>query len=249
VPEFSFVDLSTGGGVARLTVRSPANRNALTPSLAREFIARLDQIVQDPSVGVVVLAADGPTFCAGADRQWIADMAARPDSSETSDGLSEVYAMFERLSTLGVPSIAAVGGAVVGAGINLAAACDVRVVGQDFIARGFGRAGLHPGGGHLELLTRTMSLQDAASLLFFGAELGADEAVRSGFALAVVPREDLLAHCEELASAAAADVELTRRVATTWRALNSFRTSAATSSLLERSGQLWSLARFGAVPA
>ncbi len=127
-------------GVALLTVDAPATRNALTLDLSAQLAAAVTAAEQDPAVHVVVVTGTPPAFCAGADLTSLAEA--------DEAGLRSIYDGFLAVARCPLPTIAAVGGAAVGAGLNLALAADVRLAGPraKFVAR-FLDLGLHPGGG------------------------------------------------------------------------------------------------------
>jgi len=242
-PGSDVVGLAVTSGLATITLQAPHRRNALTPDIARGVLAALETVNADGNVGALIVTGEGPAFCAGGDLSWIRGAAADPLGPAADHELTLVYSMFAALQGAAVPTIAAVGGAVVGAGLNLALACDVRIVGDDLRAAGFGRAGIHPGGGHLEMLYRHVGHQTSAALAFFGQEMDAGTSVRVGFALESVARDRMMARARELASPAVGDADLSRRVTATFRALRPAADSTTAAGLVERGGQLWSLRR------
>src|ERR1700691_3150878 len=193
------VRFDVADGVATLTLDRVEQRNALTPELASVILDHIDLVDLDESIGALVVTGAGPAFCAGGDLSWIRSAAASPISTQVVREFDTVYAVFSAVAKSRVPTIAAVGGATIGAGINLAAACDVRIVADDFVARGFAGAHIHPGGGHLALLRKCVGPQTAAAIMFFGKELDAEGAVESGFALEAVERAQLVSRAVELA--------------------------------------------------
>src|SRR5579862_3335084 len=107
-------------GVAVVTVNDPERRNAITPPMIEEVIAAFDRLEADASVGAVVITGAPPAFCAGADLSALG-------ASPSPEGLRGIYEAFLRVGRSPLPTIAAVNGAAVGAGMNLALCCDVRV--------------------------------------------------------------------------------------------------------------------------
>jgi enoyl-CoA hydratase len=177
------VFLEHRGGVAVLTVSDPARRNALSVELS----ARLAQAVaicdRDESVHAMVITGAPPAFCAGAD---LGALAAAGESGAEAD-LHRIYAGFLAVANATLPTIAAVNGPAVGAGLNLALACDLRLAGPGawFDAR-FLQLGIHPGGGMTWLAQRAVHAQTAAAMALFGVALDAQEAVRVGLAYRLV---------------------------------------------------------------
>jgi len=181
--------------VAVLTVSDPARRNAMNLDIAAKLVAAVDAAVADDGVGAIVVTGEDPAFCAGADLAELA--AADPETLRT------VYAGFVAIAECPLPTIAAVNGAAVGAGMNLALACDVRLAGPTakFDSR-FLQIGLHPGGGYTWMLTRAVGVQRAAALSLFGESADAAEAERIGLVHRVV--DDVLGTAVAMAAKAAA---------------------------------------------
>jgi enoyl-CoA hydratase len=194
------VRVDRGDGVAVLTVSDPARRNALSPELSIELADAVAACEQDETVHAVVVTGEPPAFCAGAD---LALLGAGADPAEREQGLRAIYAGFLAVADCRLPTIAAVNGPAVGAGLNLALACDVRLAGPAarFDAR-FLRLGLHPGGGMTWLAQRAVGPQTAAALALFGQVLDAAAAQAHGLVLRVA--DDVLAAAAELAARAAA---------------------------------------------
>jgi enoyl-CoA hydratase len=233
------------GGVAILTLAAPDRRNALTVAMARELAAACDALDADASVGAVVVAAEGKTFCAGGDRATLAAAGEDPAGDEAWEGLGDVYRAFTRVGELEAPTIAAVAGHAVGAGLNLALATDLRVVAEDVvITSGFIPIGLHPGGGHTALLGRTGAREAAAALALFGERIDGRRAVELGLAWRAVPAADVLGVALELARVPAADPALARRTARSLRTLSTASWPVALDA--ERSAQMWSMRRAAA---
>jgi enoyl-CoA hydratase len=187
------------GGVALLTVDAPSSRNALTLELSAQLAAAVAAAERDESVHAVVVTGTPPAFCAGA------DLSALGAADEA--GLRAIYEGFLAVARCELPTIAAVGGAAVGAGLNLALAADVRLAGPraKFVAR-FLELGLHPGGGMTWMTQRLAGPQQAAAMTLFGQPLDAEAAVRGRLALRVVEGEhdELVAAARELAAPAVA---------------------------------------------
>jgi enoyl-CoA hydratase len=237
--------LERDGGVAILTLRAPERRNALTVAMARAMADACGAIDADPSVGAVVVAGEGPYFCAGGDRATLAAAGQDPAAPETFAGMGAIYAAFARVGALEPPTVAAVRGGAVGAGLNLAMATDVRVVARDArLASGFLPIGLHPGGGHGALLARAGGREAANALALFGAAVTGEEAVARGLAWAAVAADEVDAAALDLARVPAADPELARRTARSMRAVAGPPALPWAAALeLERASQMWSMRR------
>lgn len=185
-------------GVAVLTVSNPARRNALNLDLSQKLVAAVEAANADDSVGAIVVTGQAPAFCAGG------DLAELQEADPAT--LKRVYSGFLAIASSPLPTLAAVNGAAVGAGINLALACDVRLAGPSarFDVR-FMQLGLHPGGGYTWMAQRALGAQGTAAMTLFGDVLDAREAERVGLAWrAYDSDEDLMAGARELAGRAAA---------------------------------------------
>jgi enoyl-CoA hydratase len=129
----------------------------------------------------------------------------RPDANDRERGsVVSIYEGFLRVLRSPLPTIAAVNGPAVGAGMNLALACDVRLVGSSgrFDAR-FLQIGLHPGGGHTWMLDRAVGPQAAAAIVLFGERVEGPRAVEIGLAWSCHPDDELLPSARTLGARAA----------------------------------------------
>jgi enoyl-CoA hydratase len=204
------------GRVGILTLDDPERRNALTQDLVDGITAAVADFEADESVGAIVVTGASPAFCSGADVNALIGLAA--EDRDPGD-VRDIYAGFLRILDSPLPTIAAVNGPAVGAGFNLALACDVRVAGTSarFDAR-FLRIGIHPGGGHTWLLDRAVGPQAAAAMNLFGERVDGARAAAIGLAWECVPDGELLDRAVELAGGAAdAPRELAMRVKATLR--------------------------------
>lgn len=194
----SFVQTHVSDGIGVLTLDDPDKRNALNLAMNDEIAAVLDRWEHGDEVRAIVVTGAGSAFCAGAD---LGDLLA----SSNSGALHEIYRGFLRVAHSPLPTIAAVNGAAVGAGMNMALACDVIVAARRarFDAR-FPQIGLHPGGGHTWRLREKTSDQVARAMLLFGEILDGARAAEVGLAWRVVDDDALLDVARELAGRAAA---------------------------------------------
>src|SRR5438874_9769510 len=180
-------------GVAVVTLDDPERRNALNLEMVDEIVTTFDRLEADESVGAVVVTGAPPAFCAGADLGHLG-------GSERA-GLRSVYEGFLRVGRSPLPTLAAVNGAAVGAGMNLALVCDVRLAARRarFDTR-FLQLGLHPGGGHTWMLSRAAGPQAAAAMVLFGEVVDGEAAARWGLVWQVVDDDALLESARALAS-------------------------------------------------
>jgi enoyl-CoA hydratase len=213
--------------------------------MASELLDAFDEIDGDRTVGSAVIRGDGGHFCAGGDRQVLAWIGENPTDSARYDALTAIYACFERLGRLAVPTVAAVRGAVVGAGMNLMMATDLRVVARNArIISGFQRIGLHPGGGHYVLSGRLAGAEAATALAIFGAEIDGDRAREIGLAWEAVSDDEVDDRALELAAEPARDPDLARRsIALLRRELGPPMVPWDVAVDAERSVQMWSMQR------
>ena len=212
------VRTETTDGVAVLTLSNPERRNALNIELSAKLADAVRAAADDDGVGAVVVTGEEPAFCAGGDLGELAT--ADPATLRT------VYAGFLAVADCPLPTIAAVNGAAVGAGLNLALACDLRLAGPRarFESR-FLPLGLHPGGGYTWMAQRVLGAQGAAALTLFGEVVDATEAARIGLVHRVA--DDVVAAAVELAArAAAAPRELVRTTKATLRLTSTMTTQA-----------------------
>jgi enoyl-CoA hydratase len=223
--------------VAIVTVSDPDKRNALTPPMIDELVASFDRLESDSSVGAVVITGAPPAFCAGAD---LSHLGARP----SPEGLRGIYEGFLRVGRSPLPTIAAVNGAAVGAGMNLALCCDLRIAARraKFDTR-FLQLGLHPGGGHTWMLRRAMGAQGAAAAVLFGEVLDGAEAERTGLVWRCVDDGALLDAAAAIAAkAASAPPTLAQRLKATLATMATVTTHDEAVDV-ELEAQVWSMAQ------
>src|SRR5688572_15779711 len=167
-------------GVAVLTLDNPEQRNAMSSEMTASWTSAVDQLAADPDLRCVVVTGEGRAFCSGGNTSWIAS---EPDA--TVDHLRTRMIAFYRawlsIRRLEVPTIAAVNGPAIGAGLCIALACDLR-----YAAAGarmgvpFVKLGMHPGMAATHLLPNVVGPAHARDLLLTGRVVDADEALRLG---------------------------------------------------------------------
>ena len=226
------------GSVALVTLNQPSRRNVLSTGLVRAIGAAFDEIEGDASVNAIVLTGAAPAFCAGAELSTL-----RAAASGDFDSVREVYDGFLRVLASPLPTIAAVNGPAVGAGFNLALACDVRLAGEKalFDTR-FAKLRLHPGGGHTWLLARLVGQQQAMMATLFGEVWSAEQAKEVGLVAAVHDDDQLLDAAIALGRRLDAQESVyTRRLTETVR--RSLSGSHADALAHETAAQEWSSTR------
>jgi enoyl-CoA hydratase/carnithine racemase len=202
----------THDAVTVLTLNRPAKRNAFDQRMLAVLRAALASCERDPDCRAVVITGAGKGFCSGVDLDTV-------DPDETGPRFRNrlrtgVHAVAEQLFTMETPVLAAINGAAVGAGLDLALQTDIRLVAEDAIlAASYVNVGLFPGNGATYLLPRLTGTQRALELLWTGRRLTGREAVGHGLALAALPAGDVLASTVALAAEIAAQpAELVRAV-------------------------------------
>jgi len=178
------VKLERDSKVAVVTLDDTSRRNALSLEVTVQLGQAVEEASVDPSVGAIVVTATPPAFCAGGSVD---------DLLNPRAPLRDMYAGVLALSRTSLPSIAAVNGPVIGAGVNVPLACDVILASPKarFDPR-FMDLGIHPGGGHLWRMERLVGRQAAAALVIFGESLTGEEAARVGLAWRCVDDDELL---------------------------------------------------------
>ncbi|MXG91658.1 enoyl-CoA hydratase/isomerase family protein [Nocardioides flavescens] len=176
-------------GVARLTLDNPDLRNAMSDEMTASWTEAIAALRADRTVRVVVVTGEGSAFCSGGNTSWIAS---EPDA--TVDDLRERMLPFYRswlsIRTLEVPTIAAVNGAAIGAGLCLALACDLRYAAAGAkLGVPFVKLGMHAGMGGTHLLPEVVGQAHARDLLLTGRVVDADEALRMGMVSRVLGRD------------------------------------------------------------
>ena len=185
--------------IGTITLNRPDAMNSTTDEMYRELQALLGRIAVDPEVSCVILTGAGRGFCAGA------DLKARKDDMTPLERRARhrwiLREILEPLYSLEKPVIAAVNGAAVGAGFNIALACDFIIASEraSFI-QAFARVGLVPDLGGLYLLGRVIGVNKAKELCFTARKVLADEAKTLGIVNHVVPHDQLLTEARAVAA-------------------------------------------------
>jgi enoyl-CoA hydratase len=192
----SLIILERSEGVATLTLNNPAERNTMTAELVSDIKQAMDEIEADQTIGAIIVTGAAPAFCAGANLGNLAEA--------DGESLSRIYEGFLRIARTPLPTIAAVNGAAVGAGMNLALCCDVRIAAHraKFDTR-FLQIGLHPGGGHTWMFRNIAGPQATMAAVVFGEILDGHEAQRVGLVYKCVPDDELMPTARVMAVRAA----------------------------------------------
>jgi enoyl-CoA hydratase len=193
----ALVHYTVEGSVARLTLDSPDNRNALSTRLVNQLHQGLTDATEESGVRAVVLDHTGGTFCAGAD---LAEAAGRRDPGDVAvDRARELTRLLRRILKLPMPVIAAIDGHVRAGGLGLVGACDIAVAGQaSTFALTEARIGVAPSIISLTLLPK-MTARAAGRYFLTGEKFGAAEAADVG--LISIAADDVKATVASLTAA------------------------------------------------
>ncbi|MFC6696756.1 enoyl-CoA hydratase/isomerase family protein [Nocardioides daphniae] len=201
-------------GVVLLTLDNPDQRNAMSDEMTASWVRAVDQLAGDRSVRAVVVTGEGSAFTSGGQLDWLAS---EPDASVDAlrDRMLPFYRAWLSIRRLEVPTIAAVNGPAIGAGLCLALACDMR-----FAVEGakmgvpFTQLGLHPGMAGTFLLPEVVGHAAARDLFLTGRIVQGDEALRLGLVSRVLPREGFLDEALAVAADIAARAPIASRLTT-----------------------------------
>ncbi len=215
MPELTHLRLERpSDGVALLVLDNPGLRNAMSDEMTQSWTAAIDELAADRSVRAVVVTGEGSAFCSGGDTGWIAS---EPDASvdHLRTRMVAFYRAWLSIRRIEVPTMAAINGASIGAGLCLALACDIR-----YAARGaklgvpFVKLGMHSGMAGSYLLPNVVGQAHARDLLLTGRVVDADEALRLGLVSRVIEpdafREEVLATAAGIAATAPIASRLTK---------------------------------------
>ncbi|PWE31470.1 crotonase/enoyl-CoA hydratase family protein [Pararhodobacter marinus] len=200
-----FLDLRREGALLILTMQRPEERNAIsTVEYCREFEAACAEAEADKGIAAVILTGAGSAFSAGGNLKKMLDrsgFAPRATPIETRYGYREAIQRIPlALWNLEVPTIAAVNGPAIGAGLDLACMCDIRIAAESArFAESFVRVGIIPGDGGAYFLPRIVGASKAYELCFTGEAIDAAEAKAIGLVSKVVPDAALMDEARALA--------------------------------------------------
>ena len=205
----TFLNIERDGAILTLTMNQPATRNALTGNTAvDEFVQACADIARDTSVRAVIITGAGPVFSSGGNvkdmqRFFGHDLSPEVIREEYRQGIQRIP---KALYNLDVPTICAVNGAAIGAGLDLTCMCDIRIASDTAtFAESFVKVGIIPGDGGCWLLPRVIGHARAAEMALTGDAIDAEEALRFGLVSRVVALEALLDEAFRLAGRIAAN--------------------------------------------
>jgi len=199
-------------GVVLLTLDNPDMRNAMSDEMTSSWVAAIDELAGDASVRAVVVTGAGRAFCSGGNTGWIAS---EPDATvdELRARMMPFYRAWLSIRRLEVPTIAAVNGAAIGAGLCLALACDIRYAAAGAkLGVPFNKLGMHAGMAATWLLPDVVGPAHARDLLLTGRVVEADEALRLGLVSRVTEPDGFLDEVLDTAAAIAATAPIASRL-------------------------------------
>ncbi|WP_370246822.1 enoyl-CoA hydratase/isomerase family protein [Nocardioides sp.] len=176
-------------GVVRLVLDNPEQRNAMSEEMTSSWVRAVEALRSEPGLRAVLVTGEGSAFCSGGNTSWIAG---DPDFSvdQLRDRMLPFYRAWLSIRQLEVPTIAAINGAAIGAGLCMALACDLRFttptakLGVPFVT-----LGMHPGMAGTYLLPEVVGPAIARDLLLTGRLVAGEEALRLGLVSRVIPAE------------------------------------------------------------
>lgn len=206
------------GHVATFTLNRPERRNAFSDRMIAGWVAAIEAARRDDQVRVVVVTGAGQAFCAGGD---LAEIYHGWRSADPVTRKNYLWRGIQRvpfaLANLDKPVIAAINGTAIGAGLDMALMCDMRLASEKAVlAESYVQVGFVPGDGGAFFLPRLVGLAKACELLFTGEPISTAEAERIGLVNRVVAHDELMretyALAEKIAARPPTAVQLTKRL-------------------------------------
>lgn len=214
--------------IATITLNRPERMNSFSQALLSEWADAIQRASEDDGVRVVIVTGAGRAFCAGADLRATGDedRILQSDQSPAARRNSLRYSVHrvpQALQYLDKPYLAAINGAAVGAGMDMASQADIRIASdQARFGMSYVNVSLIPGDGGAWLLPRLVGLQKALDLIWAGDLFDAQAALDMGYVLKVVPHDQLMqetrAYAERLADGPPIAIQLAKRLV--YRGLN-----------------------------
>jgi len=219
---WEYILLDKRDRVATITLNRPERMNAFAGLMRQNIVAALDDAAADREVRVVVITGAGKAFCTGGDVNEFASGETKALAETVSNERHAMCKAVLSINSMEKPVIASVNGMAAGGGCNLALACDIRIAGEKArFAQVFTKRGVHPDWGGIYFLPRLVGYAKAAELIFTGATIDAEEALRIGLVNRVVPDDELQCASHELAVAIAKNAPIP--IAFAKRGLQSFQ--------------------------
>ncbi|WP_327089612.1 enoyl-CoA hydratase-related protein [Nonomuraea sp. NBC_01738] len=202
----------TDDGVVTLTLNHPDRRNAMTDAMTARWSQVISELSAESSVRCVVVTGAGSAFCAGGDLSWLKERGVE-SVPDLRDRMLAFYRTWLSITKLEVPTIAAINGPAVGAGLCLALACDLVYAADDAkLLAPFTSLGLHPGMAATYLLPRAGGVRLARELLLTGRTITGSEAAAEGLINRSFPANDLKRKVVHIARDVAATAPIAARL-------------------------------------
>ncbi|MSP13245.1 MAG: 2-(1,2-epoxy-1,2-dihydrophenyl)acetyl-CoA isomerase [Chloroflexi bacterium] len=199
-PAFETVLFEQQGGVGHITLNRPKSYNALNLQLAEELQSVLTYCNSERPIRAVLLSSIGPAFSAGGDVKLIAEGAKDDPGAFFKEGLRILNQTMLTIHALTKPVVAALHGAVSGAGVSLALACDIRVAARDTVFHpGFARIGLVPDAGASFFMPRVLGLSRAMQFYLLNEPVNAETALNWGLVARLYEVDQLESEAMKLA--------------------------------------------------
>jgi enoyl-CoA hydratase len=205
------VELIVEGGIAEIRLDNPDKLNALTVNMLADLAAHCETVERDAAIRAVVLSATGArAFCTGADINAWGELG---PTEFARHWVRDGHRIYDRLARLSRPTIAAINGHAFGGGLELAAACDIRVMAPEAtLALPEARVGIVPGWSGTQRLARLLPEPVIKEMALFGRRVSAERAIQLGFVaeIAADARAAALAIAGETASLSPRAVEISK---------------------------------------
>ncbi len=213
MPSYSEIRFEITDDIATLTLNRPEERNAMTPAMGEEVAAACREASARAELRAMIVTGAGSAFAAGGKFDFIEDVTKLP-AEERRHRMKWFYRLFLAVAEVPVPTIAAINGHAIGAGLCFPLACDLRIAAEGAkLGLNFVTLGLHPGMGGSFLLPRLVGVARAADLILTGRLVDATEAREIGLVSEVLPADRLLARAHELATTIARNAPIAVRQA------------------------------------
>ena len=192
------------GSLAYVTINRPDRRNALSADACAQLADAIEQAAKKSRV--IILTGEGSAFCAGGDFEEL-ERFGSGNANESSEGLYRGFQrMIRTIRKVGVPVIAAINGHAMGAGMDLALACDIRIAAQEaMLGQVWVRVGLIPGTGGAFWATMLAGPARAAQMILTGEPIDAATAERWGLVTETVPADMVMPRARSVAEMIAAN--------------------------------------------
>lgn len=197
--EFTRIIFEKKDGVAKITLNRPDKYNALDLKSCSEILAAFDDIEQDTSTKVAVIASTGKAFCTGADIMELSELPTEAGAYLRATRGREIPDVVAAIENCTKPVIAAIQGMALGGGLELVEACDLAIASEDArLGDQHINQGFIPGGGGTQRLPRLISIRKAKEILLTGDWIPAKEAERLGLVNKAVPADKLDSAVQEM---------------------------------------------------